>query len=162
VRARRGVAFAWALVSFAIGTAGCRGSSPAAVAAATTEVAAAAAVDIANAAIQRSAAPPETSHLAGDLNDPPPSIPQKLDVEHTRASLLEVDLSACWPTGVKRQPRDVQVTFRNDGTVVRVAVPAPRGLVTFDEVCVARRLKDIIVDPFLGPDVIVGVTYGEP
>ncbi len=153
-RATRGLVWAAFVASMA-----CRGTNPGAVAA---DVAVASAVAVANAAAQPASPASEGSHLAADMNDPPPSRPQTLDLEHTRASLLEIDLGACWPKGAPRQPRDVQVTFRNDGTVTRVAVPAPRGIVTFDEMCVGKKLKDIIVDPFLGPDVIVGVTYGKP
>ncbi len=145
-------------VPIALTLAACRGTNPGAVAA---EVGTAAALEVASQALQRASAPPETSHLAADLNDPTPSRAATLDVEHTRASLLEVNLGACWPTGERRAPRAVQVTFRGDGTVTRVAVVPPRSAATFDQECVARALKDIIVDPFLGPDVVVSVTYGE-
>ena len=137
----------------------CRGTSPGAVAA---EVGTAAAVSAASAAMQARPGGVETSNLTADLNDPPPSRPEMLDVVHTRAVLIETDLRTCWPKGARREPRDVQVTFRNDGTVTRVAVPRPNGGVAYDEACVAAKLKDVIVDPFMGADVIVGFTTGEP
>ena len=139
--------------------AACKGASGAQIGEAATAVALAGAATAAAQAIRSTV--PETSHLAAIGDEAVQTGPHPFDREHVHALLLEMDLNACWPAGVPRQPRDVQVTFTGNGTVSRVAVPRPLGLQTFDEACVAKALKDVIVDPFAGDEVILGVTYGE-
>jgi hypothetical protein len=152
------LALALALASLALGGASCKGANGAQMAEATTALAVNAVVAAAEAA--RAPGAPESSHLAASLDEPPTG-PKPIDLEHARGVLQGVDLGACWPAGAKRAPRDVEVTFRRDGTVLRVAVPRPAGLVTFDEPCVGARLKDVIIDPFLGDDTVVSVTFGD-
>jgi len=138
---------------------GCRGASGAQIGEAAGAVAANAALQVAAANVNTTPGGTESYHLDALEDEAPRKGPRALNLERARAVLLGTSLAACWPHGEPRMPRDVQVTFSHFGTVTRIAVPRPPGLVTFDERCVAEQLRDVIVDPFDGDDVIVGVTY---
>ena len=138
--------------------AGCKGASGAEIGEAATAAAVSGAALVAQSALQ-GASGTETSHIDAVLDEAPRTGPRPIDLPHVHALLLETNIKECWPERTPPAPRDVQVTFRGNGTVVRVAVPHPRGLVTYDEACTARKLGDVIVDPFEGNDVVVGVTY---
>ncbi len=138
---------------------GCRGASGVEVGEAATAAAASGAALVAQSAIQSAPSGTETSHIDAILDEAPRTGPRPFDLPHVRALLLETDIKECWPEPTPPAPRDIQVTFRGNGTVARVAVPHPRGLVTYDEACTARKLGDVIVDPFDSDNVIVGVTH---
>jgi hypothetical protein len=146
----------------ALAAVGCKGAG----AAALGEAATAAAVNAAATVIEAAASAPFEGSSGGDgssgADDPNAATragPQPIDVEHARATLLLTDLRGCWPKGAAHGPGYVQVTFRWNGTVAKVAVPRTRDAVGLDAACVSERLQDVIVDPFEGDPVTVRVTY---
>jgi hypothetical protein len=147
------------LLASALVFVGCRGASGVEIGEAATAAAVSGAALVAQNAIRSAPSGSETSHIDAILDEAPRTGPRAVDLAHVRALLLETDIRECWPDRTPPAARDVQVTFRGNGTVVRVAVPHPQGLVTYDEACTARKLGDVIVDPFGGDDVVVGVTY---
>ena len=149
-----------AMVGLGAMESGCRGASGAQIGEAAGAVAANAALQVAAASMNLTSGGTESYNLDALEEEGPRKGPRALNVERARGVLLATSLASCWPRGVPWMPRDVQVTFSRFGTVARVAVPRPAGLVTFDERCAAEQLRDVIVDPFDGDDVIVGVTYG--
>jgi len=151
----RGAALAIAEVALVV-SAGCKGAQVPA-----GEIATAVAINAA-ATIAEAAATPSTGPAPESADGPPVIKPRAIDLEHVRAVLLETSLADCWPRETKHGPADVEVTFRRQGTVVKVGVAPVKDGPKLDPECAAAKLRDVIVDPFDGDPVVVRVRFSEP